>query len=118
MEQHDEVGVRFVSCMDILGKDDREDINEDKTVIKVEAKEMALDFKATNSHKTESETQVKNREAIKEETRYSGIDENNNETSMKPIEEHEPNNRQVDKIKNSYFPAMFVSCFNCICKRK
>ena len=118
MEHHDEVGVRFVSFMDILGKDEREDINEDKTVIKVEAKEMALDFKTTNSHKTESETQVKNRDAIKEETRYSGIDENNNETSRKPLEEHEPNDRQVDKTKKSYFSTRFLSCFGCICKRK
>ena len=80
--------------MDILGKADREYINEDKKVIKVEAKES--DFKTAKSSKIESETEVKNREdtAEKKGIRYTGgTDDNNNEKSKKPHDEQEPTNK-------------------------
>ena len=125
VEHQHEVGVRFVTCVDIQGTDTMEDTNEEKKVIKVEAKEIDNSMKLGNSEPlredNKSDAEVKNIKDINNEnSKESHIDTpedvNNNEKGGKTLEGQQSNKRI--EISEPYFLIFFLSCFGCLKRRK
>ena len=125
LDDHSEVAVRFVSFMDILGENDREDVYEDKTIIKVEAKNFELDFKkAKMQHEESQEVEsdiVPDKDTLgntllekdkKVPTDNLIIDANNNENVGQNIDVLKVNQNKT------IFLTLFSRCFGCFLRKK
>ena len=115
---HSEVAVRFVSFMDILGDNDREDVFEDKTVIKVEAKILDLDLEIQHG-----ESHVVEPHILTEHKMHQGPSlekDKEGPTDNRIIDANNNENIELLKVNqnNNTFLTLFSRCFGCILRKK
>ena len=125
VEHQHEVGVRFVTCVDIQGPDTMEDTNEEKKVIKVEAKEIDNSVKLGNSEHlredNKKDAEVKNIKDINNKNSIEShidtpVDVNNNDRGSETLEDEQSN--KIIEISEPHFLTLFLSCFGCMKRRK